>query len=59
MARSDRDHGPEYTGADAEALCRRWGLVHRFASMARPTGNAVAERVIQTLKVELLCTRDC
>ena len=52
------DHGPQYTGADAEALCRRWGLVHTFAPVARPTGNAVAERVIQTLKVELLWTRD-
>jgi transposase InsO family protein len=47
------DHGPQYTGADAEALCRRWGLVHTFAPVARPTGNAVAERVIQTLKVGL------
>ena len=52
------DHGPQYTGADAEALCRTWGLVHTFAPVARPTGNAVAERLIQTLKVELLWTRD-
>jgi putative transposase len=52
------DHGPQYTGSDAEALCQRWGLVHTFAPVARPTGNAVAERVIQTLKVELLWTRD-
>lgn len=52
------DHGPQYTGSDAEALCRRWGVVHTFAPVARPTGNAVAERVIQTLKVELLWTRD-
>lgn len=52
------DHGPQYTGADALALCERWGLVHTFAPVARPTGNAVAERVIQTLKVELLWTRD-
>jgi putative transposase len=52
------DHGPQYTGADAEALCERWGVAHTFAPVARPTGNAVAERVIQTLKVELLWTRD-
>lgn len=52
------DHGPQYTGADAEALCGRWGLVHTFAPVARPTGNAVVERLIQTLKVELLWTRD-
>lgn len=52
------DHGPQYTGADAEALCRDWGIVHTFAPVARPTGNAIAERLIQTLKVELLWTRD-
>lgn len=52
------DHGPQYTGADAEALCQRWHVLHTFAPVARPTGNAVAERVIQTLKVELLWTRD-
>jgi putative transposase len=52
------DHGPQYTGADCEELCRRWGLDHTFAPVGRPTGNAVAERFIQTLKVELLWTRD-
>jgi len=52
------DHGPQYTGADAEKLCTRWGVEHTFAPVGRPTGNAVAERVIQTLKVELLWTRD-
>jgi putative transposase len=52
------DHGPQYTGADAEALCARWRILHTFAPVARPTGNAVAERFIQTLKVELLWTRD-
>lgn len=52
------DYGPQYTGADAEAVCQRWHVLHTFAPVARPTGNAVAERVIQTLKVELLWTRD-
>ena len=52
------DHGPQYTGADAEALCRQWSVLHTFAPVARPTGNAVVERFIQTLKVELLWTRD-
>lgn len=52
------DHGPQYTGADAEALCQRWGVLHTFAPVARPTGNAIVERFIQTLKVELLWTRD-
>ena len=52
------DHGSVYTGSDAEALWKRWGLSHTFAPVGRPTGNAIAERFIQTLKVELLWTRD-
>jgi len=52
------DHGSVYTGADCEELCRDWKLEHTFAPVGRPTGNAVAERVIQTLKLELLWTRD-
>jgi putative transposase len=52
------DHGPQYTGRDAEMLCAHWRLTHTFAPVGRPTGNAVAERVIQTLKVELIWTRD-
>lgn len=52
------DHGPQYTGSDCEELCDRWRLEHTFAPVGRPTGNAVAERFIQTLKVELIWTRD-
>jgi len=52
------DHGPQYTGADCEALCDAWRLDHTLAPVGRPTGNAVAERFIQTLKVELIWTRD-
>ncbi len=52
------DHGPQYTGSDCHELCDRWRLEHTFAPVGRPTGNAVAERFIQTLKVELLWTRD-
>lgn len=48
------DHGPQYTGHDAAALAKRWGIVHTFAPVGRPTGNAVAERTIQTMKVECL-----
>lgn len=46
------DHGPQFTGADVAALATRWGLVQTFAPVGRPTGNAVAERTIQTMKVE-------
>jgi putative transposase len=52
------DHGSQYTGADCEDLCRRWRLDHTLAPVGRPTGNAVVERLILTLKQELLWTRD-
>ena len=52
------DHGPQYSGADCQELCEAWRLEHTFAPVGRPTGNAVAERFIRTLKVELLWTRD-
>jgi putative transposase len=52
------DHGPQYTGSDAADLCARWGVDHTFAPVRRPTGNAVAERFILTLKLELIWTRD-
>lgn len=52
------DHGPQYTGSDCEAFCHCWGIEHTLAPVGRPTGNAVVERFIQTLKVELIWTRD-
>jgi transposase InsO family protein len=52
------DHGPQYTGADCAALCHRWHLHHTFAPVGRPTGNAVVERFIRTLKEELIWLRD-
>lgn len=52
------DHGPQYTGLDCEQLCWRWQLEHTYAPVARPTGNAVVERLILTLKTELIWTQD-
>lgn len=52
------DHGPQYTGADCAALVAKWGLLHTFAPVGRPTGNAVAERVIRTMKEEIVWLRD-
>lgn len=52
------DHGPQYTGGDCEVLCKEWRVLHTFAPVGRPTGNAVAERVILTMKLELIWTRD-
>lgn len=52
------DHGPQYTGADCEALCARWRLLHTYAPVGRPTGNAVVERFIRTLKEELIWLQD-
>ena len=39
------DHGSQYTGDDCLRFCQAWRLVHTFAPVGRPTGNAVAERV--------------
>lgn len=52
------DHGSQYTGADCAALVEKWGLLHTFAPVGRPTGNAVAERVIRTMKEEVVWLRD-
>lgn len=52
------DHGPQYTGGDCEALSKDWRVLHTFAPVGRPTGNAVAERVILTMKLELIWARD-
>jgi len=52
------DHGPQYTGADCAALCTRWRLLHTYAPVGRPTGNAVVERFIRTLKEELIWLQD-
>jgi putative transposase len=52
------DHGPQYTGADCAALVKRWGLEHTFAPVGRPTGNAVVERFIRTMKEEVIWLRD-
>jgi putative transposase len=52
------DHGPQYTGADCRDLCTLWHLEHTYAPVGRPTGNAVVERFIRTLKEEVIWLRD-
>lgn len=52
------DHGPQYTGQDCRDLVAEWHLLHTFAPVGRPTGNAVVERVIRTLKEEVIWLRD-
>lgn len=52
------DHGPQYTGGDCRDFCEDWNLDHTFAPVGRPTGNAVAERLIQTMKLECIWLRD-
>lgn len=52
------DHGPQYTGSDCEAFCKEWRLEHTLAPVGRPTGNAVAERFIRTMKEECIWLRD-
>ena len=52
------DHGAQYTSADCRDFCAAWRLEHTFAPVGRPTGNAVAERLIQTLKLECVWLKD-
>lgn len=52
------DHGPQYTGSVCHAMCQEWGLQQSFAPVGRPTGNAITERVILTMKAELIWARD-
>lgn len=52
------DHGPQYTGGDCEDLCTEWNMHHTMSRIGRPTGNAVAERVIRTMKEECIWLRD-
>ena len=52
------DHGPQYTGRDCAALIERWGLLHTLAPVGRPTGNAVVERLIRTMKEEVIWLQD-
>jgi putative transposase len=52
------DHGPQYTGGDAADLAAQWHIQHTFAPVGRPTGNSVVERVIRTIKEELLWQQD-
>jgi putative transposase len=51
-------YGSQYTGADCAALVVDWGIEHTYAPVGRPTGNAVVERVIRTLKEEGVWLRD-
>lgn len=52
------DHGPQYTGSDCEDLCKHWRVQHALAPVGRPTGNAVAERTIRTMKEECIWLAD-
>ncbi|MBP9165867.1 MAG: transposase [Kofleriaceae bacterium] len=53
-----REVATRRSGADCAALCDRWRLNHTFAPVGRPTGNAVVERFIRTLKEELIWLQD-
>jgi putative transposase len=52
------DHGPQYTGETCAEFSKDWKVNHTFAPVGRPTGNAVAERVIRTMKEECIWLRD-
>jgi putative transposase len=52
------DHGSQYTSDACEELVKTWHVQHTFSPKGRPTGNAVAERFIRTLKEEVIWLRD-
>jgi putative transposase len=52
------DHGPRYTEATSDEFSKAWNVDDTVAPVGRPTGNAVAERVIQTMKEEYIWLRD-
>lgn len=52
------DHGPQYTGADCDELCKSWHVEHLLSAVGRPTGNSGVERFIETMKIEVIWTRD-
>ena len=52
------DHGAQYTGDACDELVKTWCLEHTYSPKGRPTGNAVAERIIRTLKEEVIWLRD-
>lgn len=52
------DHGPQYTSGDCWDFCEDGHLDHTPAPVGRPTGNAVAERLIQSMKQECIWLRD-
>jgi putative transposase len=52
------DHGPQFTGDTCHQICKAWGLEHTFSPVGRPTGNALAERTIRTMKEECLWLQD-
>jgi putative transposase len=52
------DHGPQYTGRECEEMLSHWGVSHTYAPIGRPTGNAVVERFIRTMKEEVVWLRD-
>lgn len=52
------DHGPQYTGSACQDRCRDGHLEPRFAPVGRPTGDAITQRVILTMKVECIGAQD-
>jgi len=52
------DHDRPTTGHAAYALARAWGVRQTFAPVGRPTGNAVAEWTIRTMREECVWLAD-
>lgn len=52
------DNGPQYRGRACSDLCLEWNLEQSFTPVGRPTGNAITERVILTMKTEVIWAQD-
>jgi putative transposase len=52
------DNGPQYRGSVCHTLCEDWRVEQSFSIVGRPTCNAITERVILTMKTELIWARD-
>lgn len=52
------DQGAQYTSQKCKILMDKWGINHTFAKRGNPTGNAVVERVIRTMKEECIWPKD-
>ena len=52
------DNGPQYRGSVCFDLSLEWNFEQSFTLVGQPTGNAITERVILTMKTEVIWAQD-